>query len=102
MPLSNWSRKPIKLCGETGMELKDKVVIVTGASAGIGLATARALAAAGAKVVLAARSTSQLKQLGDELRREGHEALVVPTDMRHQAEVAQLVETAFQHHGRID
>ena len=84
------------------MELKDKVVLITGASAGIGLATARSLAAAGAKVVLAARSTDKLTQLADELQRDGHAALVVPTDMRNQAEVAQLVATAVQHYGQID
>ncbi len=84
------------------MELKDKVVVVTGASGGIGLATARAVAAAGAKVVAAARSGDQLAQLVEELRREGREALAVPTDMRRQNEVMQLIETAFQHYGRID
>jgi short-subunit dehydrogenase len=84
------------------MELKDKVVLITGASAGIGLATARSLAAAGAKVALAARSTDKLTQLAEELQRGGHAALVVPTDMRNQAEVAQLVETTVQHYGQID
>ena len=84
------------------MDIRDKVVIVTGASGGIGLATARAAAAAGAKVVLAARSGDQLTELAEALRREGHEALAVPTDMRQQAAVIQLVETAFQRYGRID
>jgi short-subunit dehydrogenase len=84
------------------MELKDKVVLITGASAGIGLATARSLAAAGAKVALAARSTDKLTQLAEELQRDGQAALVVPTDMRNQAEVAQLVETTVQHYGQID
>ncbi len=84
------------------MEIKGKVVIVTGASAGIGLATARAVAAAGAKVALAARSADKLAQLAEELNREGYEALAVSTDMRQQAEVTRLVETTFQHFGRID
>ncbi len=84
------------------MDIKDKVVIVTGASAGIGLATARAVAKAGAKVVLAARSVELLKQLADELSREGYEALIVPTDMRQHSAVVQLIETALQHYGRID
>ena len=78
------------------MDIKDKVVVVTGASGGIGLATARAAAAAGAKVVLAARSGDQLTELTEALRREGHEALAVPTDMRRQTEVTQLVEEADQ------
>ena len=84
------------------MELEDKVVLITGASAGIGLATARSLAAAGAMVALAARSTDKLTQLAEELRRDGHAALVVPTDMRNHAEVAQLVETTLQHYGQLD
>ena len=84
------------------MDIKDKVVIVTGASAGIGLATARAAALAGAKVVLAARSIDQLTQLSEELQREGHAALVIPTDMRQPAEVTRLIEAAVQHYGRID
>jgi short-subunit dehydrogenase len=84
------------------MELKDKVVLVTGASMGIGLATARAAAAAGAKVVLAARSSDKLTQLAEELRREGSAALVVPTDMRNQTEVKQLIEMTVHHFGQID
>jgi short-subunit dehydrogenase len=84
------------------MELRDKVVLITGASAGIGLSTARSLAAAGAKVALAARSTDKLIQLAEELRTQGHAALVVTTDMRNQAEAAQLVETTVQHYGQLD
>ena len=84
------------------MEIKDKVVLITGASGGIGLAAARSLAAAGAKVVLVARSTEKLTQLANELRSQGHQALVVPADMRNQAEVIQMVESTVQHFGRID
>ena len=84
------------------MDLKDKVVVITGASMGIGLATARAAAAAGARVVLAARSSDKLTQLAEELQHAGHTTLVVPTDMRNQAEVKQLIETAIQHFGQLD
>ena len=84
------------------MELKNKVVVVTGASMGIGWATARAVAVAGAKVVLAARSTDKLSQLAEELQHDGYTTLVVPTDMRNQAEVKRLVETAIQHYGQLD
>jgi len=84
------------------VDLKDKVVVVTGASMGIGLATARAASVADARVVLAARSTDKLTQLAEELQRDGHAALVVPTDMRNQIEVKQLVETTVQHFGQLD
>jgi short-subunit dehydrogenase len=84
------------------VDIKDKVVIVTGASAGIGLAIAHAAAQAGAKVVLAVRSADRLTQLSEELSREGCEVMVVPTDMRQPAEVVQLIEMAVQHFGRID
>lgn len=84
------------------MDVQDKVVLITGASAGIGLATARRFAAADAKVAIAARSVDKLNQLADELRQQGHEALVVPVDMRNQAEVARMVETTVRHFGRVD
>ena len=84
------------------MDIKDKVVLITGASAGIGLATARHLAAAGAKVALAARSAEKLTQLAQELHSQGYQAWAVPTDMRRQAEVVQMVESTVQHFGRID
>jgi short-subunit dehydrogenase len=84
------------------MDIQDKVVLITGASAGIGLAAARRLAAAGAKVAVAARSIEKLNQLADELHAQGHEVLVVPTDMRNSTEVAQMVSATAQHFGRID
>ncbi len=84
------------------MEIKDKVTVITGASGGIGLATARRFAQAGAKVVLAARSDDKLNQLADELRGQGYEALAVPTDMRNRSEVERMIETAAKHYGRID
>jgi NAD(P)-dependent dehydrogenase (short-subunit alcohol dehydrogenase family) len=84
------------------MDIQGKVVVITGASMGIGLATARQFAAAGAKVVLAARSVDRLTQLADDLKQQGREALVVPTDVTVQAEVMRLIDTAVQHYGRID
>jgi short-subunit dehydrogenase len=84
------------------MDIKDKVVLITGASAGIGLAAARLFAATGAKVAVAARSVEKLNQLADELRRQGQAVLVVPTDMTHQAEVDRMVETTIRHYGQID
>ena len=83
------------------MEVQDKVVIVTGASMGIGAATARVFAEAGAKLVLAARSTDKLEEVAHSLPDE-IETLVVPTDMTDQAQVQALVDKAHEHFGRID
>jgi NADP-dependent 3-hydroxy acid dehydrogenase YdfG len=79
-----------------------KVVIVTGASSGIGEATAREFASAGAKVVLAARRTQLLEELAEEIRKAGGTALPVPTDLTDQAEITQLVQASLGEFGRID
>lgn len=82
--------------------LLDKVGMVTGASSGIGRAIALALAAEGAKVVLAARREESLRQVAGEIEKGGREALAVPTDVTQAADVARLVEAALQRFGRID
>ncbi len=84
------------------MDISGKVAIVTGASEGIGRATARALARAGAKVVLAARNETRLVELAEELRQENLEAHVVQTDMRDPAAVRRMVERTEEHFDRID
>lgn len=84
------------------MDVRGTVVIITGASAGIGLATAHLFAEQGAKLALAARSAETLHQLVDELGGRGHEAIAIPTDMRQQAEVERLIDQTFTHFGRID
>jgi short-subunit dehydrogenase len=84
------------------MELQNKVVVITGASSGIGLATARACASTGATVVLAARSAEKLAQVAAELERGGYQALAVPADMTRQPEVERLVAEAVRKFGRID
>ncbi len=84
------------------MDVKDKVTIMTGASGGIGLATAHRFARAGARLVLAARSTDKLERIAQEIREGGHEAIAAPTDMRSRAEVEHMVNGAFEHYGRID
>ncbi len=80
------------------MQLKDKVVIVTGASEGIGAAVAKQLAAAGAKLVLASRNADVLKKMSAELPG----SFVVPTDMRKPADITNLVAKTVAHFGRID
>ena len=79
--------------------LKDKVVIITGASSGIGAATARLLVQDGAKVLLAARSADRLKVLSTEL---GPAALSVPTDVTVSEDVKVMVDRCLAHFGRVD
>src|SRR5258705_496635 len=84
-------------------KLTDKVVIVTGASMGIGRDTAKLFAQHGAKVVLAARKQELLQQLADEiLKQGGSQPLVIPTDVTDRAQVEQLINKTIQHFGRID
>jgi NADP-dependent 3-hydroxy acid dehydrogenase YdfG len=78
------------------------VVVITGASSGLGEATARDLSAQGATVVLGARRADRIKSLADELTRRGGKALAVPTDVIHSEQVKKLVDGAVQAHGRID
>jgi ribitol 2-dehydrogenase len=79
--------------------LKSKVVIITGASSGIGAATAKLLSAQGAKVVLAARSTEKIRVLAKEL---GENALAVTTDVTKRKSVMTLIEKTVKQFGRID
>ncbi len=85
-----------------GQQLADDVAIVTGASSGIGEATAEALAAEGARVVLAARRVEELEALADRIESNGGEALVVPTDVTEGEDIDTLVEAATDEYGQID
>lgn len=78
------------------------VIIITGASSGIGEATARVFSQAGYNLVLAARRTDRLQQLAGELEKMGGKALVVPTDLRQVGDIDNLVIQAMGYFGRID
>ncbi len=84
------------------MQIQGSVVVVTGASSGIGLATARSFARAGAKVVLAARSSETINAVAEELRELGHEALALATDVRDQLQVQHLIEATCDYYGHLD
>lgn len=82
--------------------LSEQVVVLTGASSGIGRATAVALGKHGAAVVLAARAEDELTAAADEVTAAGGRPLVVPTDVSDFAQVEHLARTAESHFGRID
>lgn len=83
-------------------KVEGKVVVVTGASSGIGEATARLLAKNGAKVVLGARRAERLEKIVGEIRSAGGLALAHSVDVTKREEVKALVDTAVAHFGRID
>ena len=82
--------------------LKGSVVLVTGASSGIGEATARSLAAEGAKVALVARRLERLEKLAKELAGEGHTAVAIEADITDQQQAIRAVERTVGDFGRLD
>jgi len=80
------------------MEIKGKVAIVTGASAGIGLATAKLLSKLGAKLALVARSQNILEDLAKELP----DAIAIAADISKPKKVEQMVKQTYEHFGQID
>ena len=83
-------------------KLQDQVLVITGASSGIGLVTARMAAAAGAKVVLASRNEHDLKAAVEEIRQAGGQATYEIADVSSQREVEWIAQTALREYGRID
>lgn len=81
---------------------KDKVVIVTGASSGIGEATARQFALNGSRVVLAARSESRLSAIAKSINDAGGEAVFFKTDVSQEADCKVLIQKSIEKFGRID
>jgi NADP-dependent 3-hydroxy acid dehydrogenase YdfG len=82
--------------------LEGKVVVITGASSGLGEATAKILSAQGATVVLGARRQDRIQALAKELTADGGKALAVATDVTDRQQVKNLVDAAVEAYGRID
>ena len=82
--------------------IKDKVIIVTGASSGFGKFTAMKAAELGGKVVLAARRDNLLKEICDEIRAKGGDASYIKTDLRDQRQVQDMAQFAIDNYGAID
>ena len=84
------------------MSLKGRGAVVTGGGRGIGEAVARALAEAGCRVVVTARSTDQIEAVAGSLVEAGHEAWAVSCDVSDESAVAQMARRAEEHLGRVD
>ena len=82
--------------------LDGKVAIITGSNSGVGAAAAKLFAKEGAKVVLSARRLPQLEAVAEEIRAEGGEALVVPTDVSKVEDANNLVSKTVEAFGRVD
>ncbi len=82
--------------------MQNKVVIITGASSGIGLELAREFAQRGSKLVLAARSADKLQEIEEELKSQGTDVITVTTDVSVESDCKNLVDKAVAAFGRID
>jgi len=82
--------------------LDGRVALVTGASSGIGAATAASLAAAGARVAVAARRTDRLSQLVERIRHAEGEAIAVQVDLADRPSTERMVATVVERFGRLD
>jgi NADP-dependent 3-hydroxy acid dehydrogenase YdfG len=93
-----------ELCGMQNTEnnINGKVVVITGASSGIGEATALLLAAQGAKVVLGARREDRLSDLAARIAKAGGEAVYMVTDVKQRDDLVKLVDSASKTFGRLD
>ncbi len=83
-------------------KLRDKVVLITGGSRGLGLALAREFAREGARIVICGRNPDTLKRAQQELKNEYGETLAIPCDVTNQQQVTQLIQTVYRHWQRID
>src|ERR671933_168927 len=90
------------MSGDPHRPLSDKIALVTGASRGIGAATALALARAGAHVVAVARTVGGLEELDDQIRNEGGSATLVPLDLKDYAGIDRLGGALHQRYRCLD
>jgi NADP-dependent 3-hydroxy acid dehydrogenase YdfG len=100
--MSNAERDSAGLTGMGGTPLAGRVALVTGASSGIGRATAKALAAAGAQVGLAARRAESLEELEEEIAQGRREAIALPTDVTDYAQAEAMARRAEETFGGVD
>jgi NADP-dependent 3-hydroxy acid dehydrogenase YdfG len=84
------------------MRTKGKVIILTGASSGIGKATAQLLASRGARLVLGARGEQRLRRVGEDITAAGGEAIWLPIDVARREDLVTLVELACERFGKLD
>lgn len=82
--------------------IKDKVIVITGASSGMGEAAAKHLSELGATVVLGARRTDRIEKLAKEINNSGGKALAIATDVTKRKQVKKLVDSAVEKYGRVD
>lgn len=83
-------------------EMQGKVVVVTGASSGIGWATSLKFASEGAIVVIAARNEAKLNELAAQIQSEGGQVTTCPTDLMNDSDIEALVQTTLDKHSKID
>src|ERR1700684_1269693 len=84
------------------LPLADRIALVTGASRGIGYATARALAKQGAHIVAVARTQGGLEELDDDIRKDGGNATLVPLNLTDYDGIARLGAALHERHGKFD
>jgi short-subunit dehydrogenase len=82
--------------------LKDKVVIITGASSGIGKACAKYFAQQGCKIAIAARNKEQLQAIADELKQHYGNCIAIPTDVSLESDCKHLIDATIEAYGNID
>lgn len=84
------------------LKFKNKVVVITGASSGIGKACAFEFAEQGAKVILAARREKELKKVEDEIKKHGNDAISIKTDVKDIEDCKNLIDITVEKYGKID